>query len=80
MYYTTRKKIMENAVFTADGPYQKALQKRAPELNPLHMETLAYMAGSTLNGMPPEFFDEIAGLAKQMGADRLEELHKGEIV
>lgn len=55
--------------------YQKALAKRAPELNALHMETLAYMAGSTLNGMPPSFFDEIAALARQMGPGRLAQVH-----
>lgn len=60
--------------------YQKALAKRAPELNPVHMETLAYSIGSTLNGMPPEFFDEIAEMAREMGPERLEEWHKAEIV
>ncbi|WP_323006522.1 hypothetical protein [Pseudorhodobacter sp.] len=35
--------------------YQQALAKRAPELNALHMETLAFAIGSTLNGMPKEF-------------------------
>lgn len=60
-------------------PYQNALHERAPELNPLHMETLAYSAGSTLNGMPPEFFDEIAAMARRMGPDRLAEWHSREI-
>ena len=55
--------------------YQKALAKRAPEMNALHMETLAYDVGSTLNGMPPEFFDEIAAIARRMGAKRLAEIH-----
>lgn len=45
--------------------YQKALAQRAPELNALHMETLAFAVGSTLNGMPKEFFDEIAALARR---------------
>ena len=60
--------------------YQKALAKRAPELNALHMETLAYSIGSTLNGMPPDFFDEIAALARQMGAARLEDWHNREVI
>lgn len=60
--------------------YQKALAERAPEMNPLHMETLAYSIGSTLNGMPPEFFDEIADMARKMGPERLAEWHEGEIV
>jgi hypothetical protein len=60
--------------------YQKALLARAPEMNALHMETLAYMVGSTLNGMPKEFFDEIAALARQMGADRLARIHASEVV
>jgi len=60
--------------------YQKALAKRAPELNALHMETLAYQVGSTLNGMPKEFFDEIALLARRMGADRLAQVHADGVV
>ena len=59
--------------------YQETLAKRAPELNALHMESLAFAIGSTLNGMPPEFFDEIAALARKMGPDRLAEFHDGEI-
>lgn len=58
--------------------YQQALAKRAPELDALHMETLAYSIGSTLNGMPPEFFDEVAQLARTMGPKRLAEWHAGE--
>jgi hypothetical protein len=58
--------------------YQQALAKRAPELNALHMETLAYSVGSTLNGMPPEFFDEIAAMARKMGSARLAEWHNSE--
>jgi hypothetical protein len=60
--------------------YQQALAKRAPELNALHMETLAYQVGSTLNGMPPEFFDEIAVLARRMGPERLAQIHASETV
>ena len=55
--------------------YQEALSRRAPELDPLHMETVAYAVGSTLNGMPPEFFDEIAALCRKMGPDRLAKIH-----
>ena len=55
--------------------YQKLLAKRAPELNALHMETLAFDVGSTLNGMPAEFFDEIAAIARKMGPARLAERH-----
>lgn len=58
--------------------YQKALARRAPDLNALHMESLAFAVGSTLNGMPPEFFDKIAALARQMGPERLKRLHEGE--
>lgn len=60
--------------------YQVALAKRAPEMNALHMETLAYQFGSTLNGMPKEFFDEIAELARRMGAERLAQIHQDGIV
>jgi len=60
--------------------YQKALAKRAPELNPLHMETLAYSIGSTLNGMPPEFFDEVAAIARVWGPEKLARWHQEEIV
>lgn len=60
---------------TPDTIYQKALSKRAPELNALHMETLAYSIGSTLNGMPKEFFDEVAAMARQWGAERLANWH-----
>lgn len=60
--------------------HQQAMALRAPELNPLHMETLAFAIGSTLNGMPPEFFDDVAALARQMGAAKLERFHRREIV
>ena len=60
--------------------YQKALAKRAPEMNAIHMETLAYAVGSTLNGMPKEFFDEIATLAIHMGSQKLADFHAREIV
>jgi len=60
--------------------YQKMLKDRAPDLDALHMETLAYMVGSTLNGMPAEFFDEIAALAKRVGPARLAEFHRSEVV
>lgn len=59
--------------------WQKTLAQRAPELNPLHMETLAYAVGSTLNGMPAEFFDEIAALARRMGPKRLAAFHADQI-
>ena len=59
---------------------QTALTKRAPELDALHMETLAYSLGSTLNGMPAAFFDEVVALARKMGAKRLAEFHRSETV
>lgn len=65
---------------TPDTIYQKALAKRAPELNALHMETLAYSIGSTLNGMPKEFFDEVAEMARRWGPERLAKRHEGETV
>jgi len=55
--------------------YQKLLAERAPEMDPLHMETLAYQVGSTLNGMPKEFFDDIAAMARRMGAVRLAQIN-----
>jgi hypothetical protein len=58
---------------------QTALTKRAPELDALHMETLAYAIGSTLNGMPAAFFDEVATLARKMGAKRLAEFHRSSL-
>ena len=60
--------------------WQETMAKRAPELNPLHMESLAFAIGSTLNGMPSEFFDEVAALARQMGPERMAEFHAGEVV
>lgn len=65
---------------TKRNPYAAALAKRAPELDAEHMLTLAYSIGSTLNGMPGEFFDEIAKLARQMGPVRLAEWHRAETV
>jgi hypothetical protein len=59
--------------------YQKTLAELAPELDPLHMETLAYAVGSTLNGMPAEFFDDIAALARRMGPEKLARFHAREI-
>lgn len=63
----------------ASSYYQHILAERAPELDPLHMETLAYSVGSTLNGMPGAFFDEIVKIARQMGPERLKAWHMGEI-
>lgn len=60
--------------------YQQTLAKRAPEMNALHMETLAYAIGSTLNGMPSEFFDEIAALSRNMGAEKLARFHADQTV
>lgn len=58
--------------------YQQALHRRAPDMNPLHMETLAIAIGSTLNGMPGAFFDDVAAIARRMGADRLADFHRAE--
>lgn len=55
--------------------YQEILSKIALDLNALHLETLAYDIGSTLNGMPREFFEEVAVIGRQMGAERLEQRH-----
>lgn len=60
--------------------YQQALAERAPELNPLHMETLALSARRTLNGEPDEFFDAIAAKARKMGPERLAAWHEAEII
>lgn len=59
--------------------YQKVMHKRAPELDALHMETLAYAIGSTLNGMPPEFFDEVVKMARKMGPEKLAAFHVREV-
>ena len=59
--------------------WQETMAKRAPELNALHMESLAFAIGSTLNGMPSEFFDEVAALARQMGPEKLAECHPREV-
>lgn len=61
------------------SPYARILAEMAPELDADHMESLALDIGSTLNGMPREFFVEIAALARRMGADRLAEFHRGMI-
>lgn len=58
---------------------QKAMSARAPELDALHMETLAYAIGSTLNGMPGSFFDEVAALARKMGPKKLADFHASEV-
>ena len=55
--------------------HQKALAKRAPELNAAHMESLAVSVGSTIDGMPAAFFDDIAALARSMGPAKLAEWH-----
>lgn len=55
--------------------YQGVFKDLAPELDPLHVETLAYSIGSTLNGMPIEFFDHVVKLARQMGPARLAQWH-----
>ena len=57
-------------------PHQATFARLAPELNPAHVENLAIMAGSTLDGMPREFFATIAALARKMGAERLQEWHE----
>lgn len=57
--------------------YQKVLHDIAPDLDPLHMESLALAVGSTLNGMPKEFFADVANLARRMGAEKLAALHAG---
>ncbi len=59
--------------------YQKILIQRAPGLNALHMETLAYAIGSTLNGMPAQFFDDVAALAIKMGPAKLADFHAREV-
>jgi hypothetical protein len=58
--------------------YQRILAEFS-DLNPLHLETLAYAVGSTLNGMPREFFRDIADLGEKMGAERLAEFHERSI-
>lgn len=58
--------------------YQKSLATRAPEMNPLHMETLAYAMAETLNGKPAEFFDMVAAKARKMGAAKLAKFHERE--
>lgn len=58
--------------------HQSTLANLAPELDAEHMESLAIAVGSTLDGMPKEFFEEIAGMARKMGPERLAEWHRGE--
>jgi hypothetical protein len=53
---------------------QKKMAKMAPNMNAAHMETLAIMVGSSLDGMPDEFFADIAAHASGMGPDRLAEI------
>lgn len=60
--------------------WQETMAKRAPELNPLHMESLAFAIGSTINGMPSEFFDEVAAIARQMGPKKLADFHARDVV
>lgn len=59
--------------------YQDKLAALAPEMNALHMESLAYAVGSILNGMPQSFFAEIAALARRMGAENLAAFHQREV-
>lgn len=58
---------------------QSAFAERAPELDAEHVTSLAYAVGSTLNGMPAAFFDEIAALARQMGPQKLADFHARQI-
>lgn len=53
----------------------RALARRAPELDARHMESLALAIGSTLDGLPAAFFDDVAALARSMGPARLAEFH-----
>lgn len=89
LFMLTMEEASINLLLTAHtGPleemtltfYQKALHKRAPEMNALHMETLAYAVGSTLNGMPPAFFDDIAAMAQRIGAEKLAAFHQRQTV
>lgn len=57
-------------------PYEQALAERAPELDPVHMETLAYSMSRTLNGQPASFFDAVARKARQMGPAKLAAWHE----
>lgn len=60
--------------------WQEVMAKRAPELNALHMETLAYARSDKLNGQPPEFFDDVAALARKMGPAKLAAFHGREVM
>jgi len=60
--------------------WQETMADLAPELNPLHLEALAFAIGSTLDGMPTEFFDDVAALARRMGPEKLAALHDREVM
>lgn len=60
--------------------YQQVFARRAPELNALHMETLAYSFSRTLNGQTPDFFDAVVALARKMGPERLAKMHAAETI
>lgn len=55
--------------------YQQDFARLAPDLNPVHVETLAYVYEDTLNGMPEAFFFQIVSIAYKMGATKLARLH-----
>ncbi len=58
--------------------YQRTLAEMAPDRDPVHMETLAIMLGSTLSDMPLEYFKEIADFAQTMTPERLAAVHRAE--
>lgn len=45
--------------------YADTWQELAPDLDPVALESLALDVGSTLNGMPRQFFVDIVKLARQ---------------
>lgn len=58
--------------------YQRAFYDLAPDMNPAHLETLAYLHADHLNGMPREFFALIARNGRSLGRERLAMIHASE--
>lgn len=62
-------KASQNVIFADTTPpaavYAETWADLAPDLDPVALENLALDVGSTLNGMPREFFVDIVKLARQ---------------
>ena len=66
------------AVPAPDTVYQRVLAGFSP-MNPLHLETLAFVIAGTLDAMPRAFFADVAALAAHMGPEKLAAFHESQL-